>query len=112
MNNKPKFIGNYINFNDNKIMYSNRIHDNLDSVKCDLNLIISCFIKDNYNIFITDDFLFLQNPLNVNINITQSIIINELTSLIFVKNGLVIDIFLNKEKIKMAENGHASAPMA
>lgn len=93
-----KFIGNYFNYNENKIMYSNKVHDSIDSVKCDLNFIISCIIKDNYNIFITDDFLFLQNPLNVNINVTQSININEDKSLIFIKNGLVIDIFLNKKE--------------
>ena len=95
---KLKFIGNYFHYNENKIMYSNKVHDSLDSVKCDLNFIISCIIKDNYNIFITDDFLFLQNPLNVNINVTQSININEDKSLIFIKNGLVIDIFLNKKE--------------
>jgi hypothetical protein len=98
INTKIKFIGNYINYNENKIMYSSKIHNSLDSVKCDLNFIISCFIKDSYNIFITDDFLFLQNPLNVNINITQSINIDEFTSLIFIKNGLVIDIFYSKKE--------------
>lgn len=96
--NKVKFIGNYVNYQENKVMYSNKLHSNLDSVKCDLNFMISCFIQDNYGIFISDDFLFLQNPLNVNINITQSIAINESTNLVFIKNGLVIDVFLDKKE--------------
>jgi hypothetical protein len=90
-----KYIGVYIDYEANEIQYSDKLHTELDSVKYDLNFLICCFMQDNYNIFLSDEYLYIENPLNVKINIVQTLKIKD-TELIFIKNGLVIDIYSKK----------------
>lgn len=89
------YIGLYYDYLTDELMYTNKTHTTLETVKYDLNYIISLFIQEKYNIGLSDEFLYIQNPLNVKINIIQTIKVNNI-ELIFIKNGLSIDIYSKK----------------
>lgn len=91
------FIGLYVDYNKNELMYSNKTHTDLESVKYDLNYTINSIIHDKFNISLTDEYVFINNPLNVKINIIQTLYIHD-TELIFIKNGLTIDVYSKKTK--------------
>lgn len=91
------FISVYTDYNNNELMYSDKTHTDLESAKYDLNYTITRLIYDKFNIQLTDEYLFINNPLNVKLNIIQTINING-TELIFIKNGLTIDVYSKQLK--------------
>jgi hypothetical protein len=91
-----EFIGSYLDYTKDELKYSSKVHTDLESVKCDLNFVISCIIQERFGVFLTDEYLFIQNPLNVKINIVQTVR-SQTEELIFVKNGLVIDIYSKRK---------------
>lgn len=93
--NQIYYTGCYIDYKNNTIKHTEKLHTNLDSVKYDINYMISCLIQDDHGIFVTDEYLFIYNPLNVALKgNTYEIDLGQDNKLIFVKTGLVIDIFL------------------
>lgn len=106
------YTGAYIDYKNNIIKYTEKLHTSLDSVKYDVNYMMSCLIQDSHGIFLTDEYLFIYNPLNVALKgNTYEINLNNDNKLIFVKKGLVIDVYLfytnkgylynNKDKIHL-----------
>lgn len=94
--NQIYYTGCYIDYKNNTIKYTEKLHTNLDSVKYDINYMISCLIQDDHGIFVTDEYLFIYNPLNVALKgNTYEIDLGQDNKLIFVKTGLVIDIFIS-----------------
>jgi hypothetical protein len=92
------FISVYTDYNNNELMYSDKTHSDLQSAKYDINYIITRIIHDKFNVQITDEYLFINNPLNVKLNIIQTInVVNDI-ELIFIKNGLTIDIYSKQLK--------------
>lgn len=88
-----KYIGVYIDYTNDELKYSERTYSDLESAKYDLNFVIGCFIHDNYDVFLSDEYMYINNPLNVKINIIQTIKLKT-QELMFIKNGLVIDIYI------------------
>lgn len=97
--NEIYYTGCYIDYKNNTIKHTEKLHTSLDSVKYDINYMISCLIQDVYGIFLTDEYLFIYNPLNVALKgNTYEINLDQDNKLVFVKTGLVIDIFFHSTK--------------
>lgn len=94
------------------VRYTEKLHDALNEAKYELNFMISCFVSDKFGIFLTDEYLFLYNPLNVSAQgNTSSISIigkdNIKKCVIFVKKGLTIDIFIESKTKGFLYNGNS-----
>lgn len=91
-----EYIGCYFDYNKNTLLHLPSLND-INNCKYDINSIIVRILWETFNIHISDEYLFLSNPVNINISGTFEKQLSPCKFLIFNKTGLTIDVFL-KEK--------------
>ena len=90
------FIGCTIDQIQNIALYTDCLFNNLNLIKTNLNRQIAFVLQERYGILIPDEYLFIYNPVNINIDATHVFKLpGGPRSLIFIKNGLSIDIYLS-----------------
>jgi hypothetical protein len=89
-----KYIGCYFNLIENSVHYTQGVYDLLDSVKYNMNYTIAKIIYETYGIGIEEGYLFIKGN---NVNERKTFNITKNKSILLVKNGLVIDVFINNK---------------
>lgn len=96
------FSGGFIDYEKNDVVLSHKLYDSLNEVKFDLNEKIGFVIYTRMDVRINDEFMYILNykkePENTLQFINDNVLEQEMTvdnnlSLIFRKNGFIIDIY-------------------
>lgn len=86
-----KYIGCYFNLIENSVNYTQGVYDLLDSVKYNMNYTIAKIIYETYNFSIEEEYLFIKGN---NVNERKTFSISKNKSILLIKTGLVIDVFI------------------